>query len=774
MRVFGKILGLLLVSFALVSCGGGGGGGGTFTAPQNSTISLSATTMTLPLNTVGYKPSQYGNPTQSAVTITWRRPNGSLISGSDVHVSISPPEVAALSCIVDGDKCTDADQLWASFVIVGINGQATIFVNSYNTAGTTTLTASGVDPDTKQTVSATLTFKVTSGVGPAPATVALQPSSTAVYLPSSGGNNNSIVSATVKDGGGQLIADPASGNNGYDNIKFELVGDTGDAVLSSNSVAGPANGKSVTSHTVHGIATVSFQAGNSTPQGPVQIRATVDRADNNVSNGIQDPVMATTSVIVSDGKLYSLELTSPLFAPNLPGITINSVSGQVDAGGAQNSPIPPDPDATLSLTITALAKDRQGNPPLPGTPIRFGLVDAPVGAPGTPDDNRFLLSGTDGNPKEGGNLFTAPTGRFTTAGVNGANAGDALLVFGRAVEGNADLESALTVTSVNSATSLNVAPAFNNNYRNDAPIDTGSVLPYLIGRAMHGNITGTGTTDDKGVVHAKLNYTVNTVGDAMAVWAQGDGIDRVNNGPRRVSAVGTMVYPGVAPATISASPDPIRGDTTDYVTVCVADALGIPLRGMQVSFKFELAAGTGSVDGKSGSGTFANLTDTTGCSTGKVVTSGVPATPSGGPNSKLTLSAAGQMTSVGIAVQIAILQVSPNTVSVPAAERSAAITVTTRTAEGALVPGAVINGTCTASGGDGATINLSPTTATTGANGTASFTALASKFVKAGTPPQIGTGQCVFSADGVGSGTVTFNGVPTCDDFSPPNPNCNL
>jgi hypothetical protein len=35
---------------------------------------------------------------------------------------------------------------------------------------------------------------------------------------------------------------------------------------------------------VNGIAAASFQAG--TVQGPIQIRATVDRSDNNVSNGI--------------------------------------------------------------------------------------------------------------------------------------------------------------------------------------------------------------------------------------------------------------------------------------------------------------------------------------------------------------------------------------------------------------------------------------------------------------------------------------------------------
>lgn len=770
MKVFGKTLGLLLASLALASCGGGGGDGGSYSPPQSGSITLSATTTNLPVNVWGYVPTQYGNPTQAEVTITWRNADGTLVSGKDIAVSIAPTNVAALSCLVDGTTCRDGNALFGSIPIKGINGQATIFVNATDTAGTANFTVSAVDPNTSRTVSASLQFTITSGVGPLPATVALAPTPTAVYLPSSGGSSNSSISATVKDGSGQLVPDPVSGNNGFDNIQFELIGETGDAILSSNSVSGPASGKSVSSHTVHGVAVASFQAGNATPQGPVQIRATVDRADNNVTNGIQDPVAFTTSVIVSDGKLYSLELTSPLFAPNLPGITINSVSGNVSAD--DETQIPPDPDATLTLTITALAKDRQGNPPIPGTAVRFGLVDEPIGAPGSANDNRFLLSGIDGNPKEGGNLFTAPTGSFTTGGVNGANSGDALLVFGRAVEGNADLESALTVTSVNNAASLNVTPTFNYNYRNDAPIDTGSVLPYLIGRAMHGNITTSAVTDDKGIVHAELTYTVNTVGNAMAVWAQGDGIDRVNDGPRRVTAAGTLVYPGVAPATISASPDPILGDATDHVTVCVADALGIPLRGLQVSFQFQLAGGTGSVDGQSGSGTFGSLTDLNGCSTGTVVTSGVPASPAAGPDSKLNLAAAGQTTSVGIAVQVATLQVSPNSVSVPAAGKTASITVTARTASGALVPGALVTGTCTASGGDGAAIELSPGTATTGGAGTAVFSAVATKFVKPGTPPTTGTGQCVFAAEGTNDATVKFNGVATCSDVSPPDPDC--
>src|SRR5690606_41544306 len=50
---FGKTLGLLLASLALASCGGGGGDGGGFTAPQSGTITLQATSTTIPLNSGG-------------------------------------------------------------------------------------------------------------------------------------------------------------------------------------------------------------------------------------------------------------------------------------------------------------------------------------------------------------------------------------------------------------------------------------------------------------------------------------------------------------------------------------------------------------------------------------------------------------------------------------------------------------------------------------------------------------------------------------------------
>ncbi|HET6546586.1 MAG TPA: hypothetical protein VFG55_07570 [Rhodanobacteraceae bacterium] len=643
-----KPLLLLLAGFALCSCGGGGGDGhGAFTPPSSGSITLSATTTQLPLN-VNNTPWFPTSPFSAEVDINWRNGDGTPVSGQDLSCSISPVEVASIHILDDASTDDDESQVdWGNIQVHSDTGHALCWVFARGRAGNATLTVGGIDPITGASLSSSLTFTVQNASGPLPASVTMAADPSGVYVPGSGGTQNSVLSIAVLDGGNQPVPDPIVGNGGADNVLLEIIGDAGGARLSANSVAGPVSGASVETHTVHGVATASFQAG--TVQGPVQIRATVDRSDNNVSNGIADPLSTTTSVVVSDGKLYSLEITKPTIAPNLPTITLNTVSDQVTAG---EGGIPPDPDATLSLAISALGTDRQGNPVIPGTPIRFGAVDEPVGAPGDANDNQFLLSGIDGNPQEGGTLFTAPTGHFTTGG-GGAGPGDALIVFGKAVPGNSDLESAVTVQTVNSATSLNISSDFNRNDTTGVSVDYGSVLPYLIGRAQHGNITTQGTTNDVGVVHASLTYTVNSVGNSVAIWAEGDGVDRITGEPRDVVDAGTLVYPGLAPASLFVSPLTIPGNTTQTVTVCVNDALGIALRGVLVGYSFDLTAGgSGTVDGAS-NGQFADLTGTNGCASGSVTTTGVPSSETAGTAGTLNLTAAGATGAVTIQSPVA-------------------------------------------------------------------------------------------------------------------------
>jgi uncharacterized repeat protein (TIGR02543 family) len=178
-------------------------------------------------------------------------------------------------------------------------------------------------------------------------------------------------------------------------------------------------------------------------------------------------------------------------------------------------------------------------------------------------------------------------------------------------------------------------------------------MPYLIGRGVHGSITSVGTTNDQGIAHSTLTYTVSTVGNAVAIFAQGDGIDRVTGGQRRVTDAGTFGYPGLAPASLIVSPQSIAGNTTTTVTVCIVDALGIPLRGFQVGYLFDLSGGgSGNVDGNGGSGTFDRLTGVDGCTFGTATTTNIPGSSEGGSAGTLHINAAGQTADIDITAPV--------------------------------------------------------------------------------------------------------------------------
>jgi len=658
MKFVHKALGLLLASAALSSCGGGGGDGhGAFEPPQASIITLTAVggSRTLPLNVGGASPWSPASPYSIEVDVHWTNADGSPVSGHDLSCSVTNLAIIAIHILDDASTPDDESAInWGNIQVHSDTGHAICWVYSTGQAGDATLNVGGVDPLTGASVGAQMSFTVQNASGPLPASVQMTADPPGVYFSGSNGRQSTTLSAVVLDGGGNPVPDPASGNSGADNVQFEIVTDpSGGANLQANSVSGTVTGSTVATHTVRGVATASFQSGS--VQGPIQIRATADRSDNNVTNGISDPVSSTFSVIVSDGKLYAIELTSPIIAPNLPSVTVNTVSGDVSSS---SDTFPPDADGTLSIPVTAVGHDAQNNPVLPGTAIHFGAVDEPVGAAGSANDNDFLISDiTHGDPQEGGTTFTAVNGAFTTAG-GGAHPGDTLIVFthdrnGNSIPGNDDLLSALTVQSVNSATNLTLTSPFNTNDLSGTSVNNGPVLPYLIGRGVHGSITSVGTTDENGIAHSTLTYTVNSVQNSVAIFAQGAGTDPVTNGQRRVTDAGTFVYPGLAPASLIVSPQSITGNTTTDVTVCVVDALGIALRHIDVGFLFQLdGGGSGSVDGTSGTGTFAHRTDVTGCATGSVTTTDIPGSSTPGSAGTLHISAAGQTADVDITTPV--------------------------------------------------------------------------------------------------------------------------
>lgn len=739
-KFFGKTLGLLLAGLALTSCGGGGSSGGAFgpppppPPPQDSTLSISATSTTLPVNTQGHMPSEYGNPSQATVSITWRNPDGSLITGKDIDISIAPVTVAALSCLVDG-TCTDANQLFGNYIITGSSGQAQIFVNAGTIAGTATLVASGVDPTTQKTVSASLVFTVTSGVGPMPASVQVTASPTTVYMSgASGAATTSTITAQVLDGGGQIVPDPVTGNSGYDNVRFSIL-DAGHcasgASLSTNSVAGSVSGTTVDTHTVRGQATAAFSPGTTPCQ--LQIQATVDAADNNVTNGISQPRSATVAIAVSDGILYSL-----VFAIPTDGIAVNSVLNNISS---DTTSVPS--NGLYSLTVMVMATDRRGNPVPAGTNIQFGIVDAPLSGFPSSGPGTFPIAGNDGIPQVGGTLFTAQTLR--TAGGN-AGPGDTLLVFGQQRPGYGDLESARQIASVNGGNaSLIVTYPFNPNDTSgvSVPVTASTALPYVIGRAQEANIVATSAaTDPSGIATTTLTYPSSRLGKNAYIWARGTGSPFVVDGTRTTRLVTTTAnigLPGVAPGTLVTNTTPLQGNTTTTATVCLYDANHEPIQGTTIGFNFSNlgATGTGTIDGQTGPGALAP-TGTNGCTSGQVRTSGIAG--SGSP--AVTFSTDDPLVQP-LLVPIAapgnpVLQASPSSLI-----GSGTVTLQLSDANGNPIAGAAVTVNCSAGVNAGL---VSPT----GADGrtTASIDASGLKGS--------GTGTCTFAVGNGVSATVNI------------------
>jgi hypothetical protein len=721
---------------------------------QDPRLQLTPTEVTLPLNPyiglaqVGpqFVTNYLGSPYIAEVTLTWRHSNGQLVNGtSTVNVSIDPTTLAGFSQLDDpttqqsDPTKPDGNEFLTILGSGPVNvtgGNGVIFIHSANVPGTGTLTVTAIDPDNNQTISSQLHFTVAGAASNLPSSISFATGG-AVYVSNSGGPQSTVLNAQVTDGNDANVPDP----DGFDNVQFQITSPNTDARLSGLNAAGQAVvGNTVNTVTHNGVAAVTFQAGS--VQGPVQVKVTADRADNNVDNGIQDPVSSTATVIVSDGILYSLTLATPV----LDAIRANSVSGNV------TETLPGDPDATYSFTVSATGVDRQGNPPLPGTVIKFGSIDAPQ------SNGVFSISGTQGNPQEAGTLFTATDGHFRTAG-GGAGPGDTLIVFGKhehgAPEGNADLESAAKIARINSETSLNTVTPFNRNDTTGVIVDNGPVLPYVIGRAQTGNISSPSVTNSLGTATTTLNYPVSVLGRELAIWAQGTGVDNITGGARTVTDAALIVFPGIAPATIFVSPTPIPGNRTLPVNVCIIDAAQNPVSGVHFNFIFtDMGAGSGKVDGIGTAGVVPDATGPDGCVTTTVFTTGIGT--GGTPTLNFSFGAASTDTPIVISGSLTLLA-NPSFLGGGGGK----VTLTLLSSDGGPVPGVKLFGTCE---GD-SSIQITAGPGITDANGQTTAT-ITANLNKLGAP---GSGSCRFTtSEGTPSATVQLEGINLCTtQFSP-------
>jgi len=587
-------------------------------------LTLDAQSTTIPANIFNFTPEEaFLTVYMTEVEISFRDPLGNFVNPtaadgdtSTVGVAINPVSVAAFSTLDDGET----DDVNEIFVLLGqgpvdmVAGKGTIFVWA-DVPGVATLTVNALDQFTGETISTQLDITVDGG-GPIglPNSITLDGTGNS-YINGSGGSQSQTIQAFVDAASGVPVSNP----NNLNNVMVDLTTDgqnSGELLSGTNGQGQNVQGQSVNISTNNGVASLQLLSGDN-PNTAI-ITVTTDRADNNVDNGLQDPITATRNFVISDGVLFGLDITSP----QIGALFINLVDGGVvNDDGIGNL------DGSYTLTISAIGTDKGGNPALPQT-VQFGLIDSPVIGYPQEGPGEFVNADMDGDPQEGGNLFTSLRGDFIN-GTAEVQPSDTLLVFGEEILRNEDLESAVTVQSILSDTSIRISENFNENNLSGTIINDLDIFPYVIGRAVDGNINATATIDENGVASTEINYPVSKLGKIAGVYAKGQGAT-TNGVTRSVTDVEMIIYPGAASVgdsdlapIITVSPSIIPANTPTPIQVCVFDAARSPIQGASVQWGYIGGSGTGFIDGVSGSGIMDNRTGENGCAVGLAEASGV-------------------------------------------------------------------------------------------------------------------------------------------------------
>ncbi len=662
--------------------------------PQDR-VTLTLTDSTLPTNAFLVAPF-IGSPFLAEVGIQFRGADGQLTNpaGDEFAISIAPATTATYS--TPDDPATDDIN---EFVLFSVNGPApaaggatSVFINSSTTPGTATLTVVGTDPVTNENFSNSVTVTVADGpANGVPASVSVPIPAIPIFVQGIGGNTLLTIDSMLLDGGGLPADDPADAG-AFNNVLIALAPPqpNGSTLSGTNAAGVPVSGSNIAINTVNGFGSFAFTSG--TTPGPHVITVTGDSADNNVDNGVQNPVSNTGTVIVGDGVLAGIVLVSDIFG----GVT--EVSDAVMTGTAPG---------TLMLPVGAIANDRFGAPVLPGTPLTFGKVDAPIMEviPTT-----FVFSGFDANPAEGDVFFsvaTNPGDGFLddpTIIDEGVEIGDTVITFGDDVPDNSELESSRIVANVLNNTSLRVTDAFNINDPTGPVVNDGPAIPYVIGRSEAGTIGGSAVTGPDGSATVMLTYPGSVLGQPLVLWAQGTRPD--GGETQTVADAATLVFPGQGPALISLSPSNVEGNGSSMVEICVTDANGFGLSNTEITFivngDFNFSVSGAPL-----------VTGFDGCVTTTVTSSGIMSFDDG---TTVTFLAAGSSADLLLTdPMLAELTVSPSALALPMGGDSGMVTVSVTGADGSAAGGAVITAECTTD------VSIDATMGITDGTGTAPF-----------------------------------------------------
>lgn len=309
---------VLVAPLLLAACGGGGGSSGE--SQQQYSIKLTSSKTTVPVNVAASLPGYPGGdyyPYMSTLYIQANAGNNPIPNQEDGAFSCnitSGLDSGALYYLDGKDEHTiDAVINGATVkvpgayrnITLGSNaGGASFHIISHDIAGDVTVLCSVTDPRDKKVYTDRATVKVGGGSTATPATVTLTKSTAYVGSRDNLNNipNSVVVQAILKNDNDQPV-----NSAGKANLQVSIVPNAasdGAKLLAG----GQTNSGSMQISTVNGIGQFSVASGPAS--GSLLLRLTVDRSDNDVSNGIQDPITQYAVIPV----VHAIA-TSPLTIP---------------------------------------------------------------------------------------------------------------------------------------------------------------------------------------------------------------------------------------------------------------------------------------------------------------------------------------------------------------------------------------------------------------------------------------------------------------------------
>ena len=317
-------LGLAGVAVAsLAACGGGGGSAGN--VQEQYSITLRADRTNLPINISGERPGLNGYsgsgvyaPYTTTLYVNAKEGNhpivggekifgcnvtGGLNSGSLYYLDGDPEHEVEVD--VGGGQKIKIPGAYRSIVLGANAGGNSFHFHAKNEAGTARITCSVTDPRDSRVYSASVDIQV-GGATQKPASVIANwaaPSYLGSQFNTNGLRNNLAMQVQVHDDANQPVPNPSSPN-----LQVSIIPTP--ASVGARLLSGAQSGSVVQVSSNNGLGLISLSSGPK--RGVILLELVSDRYDNNVANGIQDPVTQLKTVSVVDAVA-----TAPLTVPEV-------------------------------------------------------------------------------------------------------------------------------------------------------------------------------------------------------------------------------------------------------------------------------------------------------------------------------------------------------------------------------------------------------------------------------------------------------------------------